>query len=114
LISSTLAAAAIAIAMAFWYRAVGEDLPTMVYGAARLDLFPDAYAVLYAIPLGMGWAATVAAAMSEDAARRQMGGALLLLLSAGYAPRTPSALIVSVVGVALLARSALALAQRRR
>jgi len=114
LFTSTLAAAAVAVGMAFWHRAVDTDLPTMVYGAARLELFPDRYAVLYAIPLGMGWAATVAAAMSEDAARRQMGAALLLLLSAGYAPRTPSALIVSVLGVALLARSAIALAQRRR
>lgn len=114
LISSTLTAAAVAVGMAFWHRAVGRDLPTMVYGAARLELFPDAYATLYAIPLGMGWAVTVAAVMSEDPARRQMGAALLLLLSAGYAPRTPSALIVSVLGVALLARAGIALAQRRR
>jgi len=114
LIASPLAASAMAIGMAFWRRAVGEELPTMVYGAARLELLPDAYAALYAIPLGMGCAVTVAAAMSEDPARRQMGGALLLLLSAGYAPRTPSALIVTVLAVALLARSAIAIAQRRR
>jgi hypothetical protein len=43
-----------------------------------------------------------------------MGAALLLLLSAGYAPRTPSALIVTVLGVALLSRTGIALAQRRR
>jgi hypothetical protein len=114
LFASTMTAAVFAIAMAFWHRAVDKELPTMVYGAARLDLLPDAYAVLYAIPLGTGWAVTVAAAMSKDAARRQMGAALLLLLSAGYAPRTPSALIISVVGVALLARTAIAVAQRRR
>ena len=114
LLLSTLAAAVVAIAIAFWHRAVGDDLPTMVYGAARLDLFRDAYAVLYAIPLGLGWAVTVAAAVSKDPARRQIGAALLLLLSAGYAPRTPSALIVTVVGVALLARTGIALAQRKR
>lgn len=112
LIASTLAAAAVAVAMAFWLRTVGDDLPTMVYAAARLDLLPDAYTVLYAIPLGLGWAVTVAASMSKDPARQQVGAALLLLLSAGYAPRTPSALIVTVVGVALLARSAIALAKR--
>jgi len=111
---STLTAATVAITTAFWQRAVGDDLPTMMYGAVRLDLFRDAYAVLYAIPLGMGAAVTVAAAVSKDPTRRQMGAALLLLLSAGYAPRTPSALIVSVVGVALLARSGIALAQRAR
>jgi hypothetical protein len=42
-----------------------------------------------------------------------MGAALLLLLSAGYAPRTPSALIVTVLGVALLSRAGIAFAQRR-
>jgi hypothetical protein len=114
LASSALAAAAVAIGMAVWQRAAGNDLPTMVYGAARLELLPDPYSVLYAIPLGMGWAVTVAAAMSKDPARRQMGGALLLLLSAGYAPRTPSALIVTVLAVALLARSGIAIAQRSR
>jgi hypothetical protein len=111
---STLTAAGVAVGMAFWHRAVGKELPTVVYAATRLELFPDSYAVLYAVPLGIGWAAMVAAAISRDPARRQMGAALLLLLSAGYAPRTPSALIVTVVGVALLARSAIALAQRRR
>jgi len=111
-VASTLAAAAVAIAMAFWYRAVVDDLPTMVYAAARLDLFPDVYAVLYAIPLGLGCAVSVAAMVSKDPARQQIGVALLLSLSAGYAPRTPSGLIVTVLGVALLARSAIALARR--
>lgn len=113
LFASTVAAAGIAIDMAFWQRAVGAELPTLIYGALRLDLFPDAYAVLYAIPLGIGWAITVAAALSKDPARRQMGAALMIMLSAGYAPRTPSALILTVAGVALLARAAIAIAQRR-
>jgi uncharacterized membrane protein (Fun14 family) len=52
--------------------------------------------------------------LSKDPVDRQMGAALLLLLSAGYAPRTPSALIVTVLGVALLSRTGIALAQRRR
>ena len=63
---------------------------------------------------GLGLAlGLLAAAMSKDPARRQLGAALLLLSSTGYAPRTPSTLILSVVGVALLARSAIAFAQRR-
>ncbi|MGB3049683.1 MAG: hypothetical protein WBB42_01705, partial [Polyangiales bacterium] len=61
----------------------------------------------------VGAAVTVAAIMSKDAIRRQLGGALLLLLNAGYAPRTPSTLLMTVLGVALLARAAIALAQRR-
>ncbi len=114
LLASTVAAAGVAVDMALWRRMVGNELPTMIYGALRLDLFPDAYVVLYAIPLGLGWAVTVAAALSKDSARRQMGAALLIMLSAGYAPKTPGTLILAVVGVALLARSAIALAQRRR
>jgi uncharacterized membrane protein (Fun14 family) len=75
---------------------------------------PDDDFVLYAIPLGIGWAVTVAAMLSKDPVDRQMGAALLLLLSAGYAPRSPSTLIITVLGVALLSRAGIALAQRRR
>jgi hypothetical protein len=114
LFTSTLAAAAVAVGIAFWQGAASTELPIKMYGALRLDLFPDAYAVFYAIPLGIGWAVTVAAALSKDPARRQMGAALLLLLSAGYAPRMPSTLILTVVGVALLARAGIAVAQRQR
>ncbi len=111
-IASTLAAAGVAIAMAFWYRNVGTDLPMLLYAALHLDLFGKEYAVLYAIPLGIGWAVTVAAAASEHSAKRQMGAALLMLLSAGYAPRTPSSLIVTVAAVGLLARAAIGSSKR--
>jgi hypothetical protein len=80
----------------------------------RLDLLPDDDFVLYAIPLGVGSAVTMAAILSRDPIRRQLGAALLLFLSAGYAPRTPSALLISVLGVALLARAGIALEQRVR
>jgi hypothetical protein len=113
LVVSTLGAAAVAVEMAFLERAVGNELPTLIYGALKLDVMPDKYTILYAIPLGIGWAVTIAAALSKDAARRQLGAALLLLSSAGYAPRTPSTLILCVVGVALLTRTAIALAERR-
>lgn len=110
---STLAAAIVAIEMGLLQRAVHDELPTFLYGALRLDLLPDRYSVLYAIPLGVGWAVAVSAALSKDAARRQLGAALVVLLSTGYAPRTPCALILTVVGVALLARTSIALAKRR-
>jgi hypothetical protein len=114
LATSTVVAGGVAIDMAFWQRAAGDRFPTMIYSALRLDLLPDPYVVLYAIPLGIGWAVATAAGLSKDPARRQMGAALLILLSTGYAPRMPSTLILTVVGVALLARSAIAIAQRRR
>jgi len=111
---SALMAGLVAAGMAAWKHAVGPDLPDLLYGAVRLDFLPEGDFILYAIPLGMGWAVTVAATLSRDPVRRQMGAALLLLLSAGYAPRSPITLIVSVLGVALLSRAGIALAQRRR
>jgi hypothetical protein len=111
---SALAAGLVATGMALWKHAVGPDLPDLLYGAMRLDFLPEDKFILYAIPLGIGWAVTAAAILSKDRVRRQMGAALLLLLSAGYAPRTPSALIVTVLGVALLTRVGIASAQRRQ
>lgn len=111
---SVLAAASLAAGMIVWQRAVGQDLPTLLYGALRLDLMPERYVVLYAIPLGIGWAVTVASVLSEDPARRQTGAALLALLSSGYAPQTPSTLLMTVLGVALLSRTGIAMAQRHR
>ena len=113
LVLSALAAGLVTIGMALWSHMVGPDLPDLLYGATRLDFLPDDDFILYAIPLGIGWAVTVAAMLSKDSVNRQMGAALLLLLSAGYAPRSPSTLIVTVLGVALLSRAGMALAQRR-
>jgi hypothetical protein len=109
---SGLAAGVVVVGMVIWKHAVGRDLPDLLYGAVRLEFLPDRDFILYAIPLGVGWAVTVAAIMSKDSARRQMGAALLLLLSAGYAPRTPSTLLMTVLGAALLARSCIALSKR--
>ena len=114
LVLSGLAAGVVAIGMAVWKYAVGQDLPDLLYGTVRVDFLPEDDFILYAIPLGIGAAVTVTAMLSKDPVDRQMGAALLLLLSAGYAPRTPSALIVTVLGVALLSRVGLALARRRR
>ncbi|MDH3653577.1 MAG: hypothetical protein OEN21_04865 [Myxococcales bacterium] len=114
IVLSALAAGVVAAGMIIWKHAVGRDLPDLLYGALRLDFLPDRDFILYAIPLGVGAAVTVAAIMSKDAARRQLGAGLLMLLSAGYAPRTPSALLMTVLGVALLARVGIALAKRHR
>jgi hypothetical protein len=111
---SALTAAFVATSMVLSKRAAGLELPDLVYSAFHLDFLPGDDFILYAIPLGAGSAVTVAAILSRDPIRRQLGAALLLLLSAGYAPRTPSALLISVLGVALLARAGIALAQRAR
>ena len=114
LLLAGLAAGLVAAGMASWKHAVGRDLPDLLYGAVRLDFLPDKDFILYAIPLSIGSAVTVASMLSKDPVRRQMGAALLLLLSTGYAPRSPSTLIVTVLGVALLSRAGIALAQRRQ
>jgi hypothetical protein len=114
IVFSALAAATVATSMVLSNRATGFELPELVYGAMRLDFLPDDDFILYAIPLGAGAAVTMAAILSRDPIRRQTGAALLLFLSAGYAPRTPSALLISVLGVTLLARAGIALGQRTR
>ncbi len=111
---SGLAAGVVAAGMAVWSEAVGSDLPDLVYGAFRLELLPEQHFILYAIPLGIGAAVTVAAVLSRDPIRRQLGAALLLLLSAGYAPRSPGTLLLTVLAVALLTRAAIANAQAPR
>jgi hypothetical protein len=111
---SALAAACVAVGMIVWKQAVALELPDLLYAALRLDFLPDRDFILYAIPLGVGAAVTVSAIMSKDAVCRQLGAGLLLLLSAGYAPRTPSTLLVTVLGVALLARVGIALAKRQQ
>lgn len=113
LVLSGLAAAIVAAGMGVWKAVVRSDLPTLLYGASHLGFLPEEHFILYAIPLGIGWAVTVAAALSRDPVRRQMGAALLLLLSAGYAPRSPSTLIITVLGVALLSRAGIAQARPR-
>lgn len=111
---SALAACAVAAGMGLWKHIVGRDLPDLLYGAVRLDFLPEEDFTLYAIPLGVGAAVAVAAILSKDPVRRQMGAALLALLSAGYAPRTPSTLLLTVLGAALLARAGIAEAKRRQ
>jgi len=111
---SALGAGLVAAGMALWKYVVGPDLPDLLYGAVHLEFLAEDKFILYAITLAIGWGVTVGAMRSKDPIRRQLGAALLLLLSAGYAPRTPSGLIVTVLSVALLSRVGIASAQRRR
>jgi hypothetical protein len=110
---AALTAGFVVAGIAFWKHAVGQDLPDLLYGALGLEFLPGKDFMFYSIPLGIGSAVTVAALVSKTPASRETGAALLLLLSAGYAPRTPSALITTVLGVALLVRASIALARDR-
>ena len=111
---STLAIVAVVVGLFSWRQVAGGSLPNLFYGAFRLDLLAEHGTVgWYAVPLGIGWAVACSATLSKEAAMRQAGAGLVLLLSTGYAPRTPSALVLSVLAVALVSRTALAVAGRR-
>jgi hypothetical protein len=113
--ASTLAAVGAGVGMMAWGDSVGGDLTNLFYGAFRLDFLAEQNAVgWYTVPWSIGWAVTAAAILSKDPPRRQLGAALALLLCTGYAPRTPSSLVMSVLAVALVSRAALATALRRK
>ncbi len=112
---STLAAVGAAAGMTLWGDAAGSELTNLFYGAFRLDFLAEQDAIgWYAVPWGIGWAVTAAAVLSRDPTSRQIGAGLALLLCTGYAPRTPSALVMSVLAVALVSRAAVATALRRK
>jgi hypothetical protein len=110
---ATLVGGSAGVAMVEWEEAAGGNLADFLYGAVRLDFLTEEHAVLYAIFVALACGAAVTAMLSKNAIHRPMAAALLLLLSAGYAPRSPSTLIITVLGVALLARVGIAQAQLR-
>lgn len=109
-----LVGGAAGIGMVEWEKAAGGNMADLLYGAVRLDFLTEEHAVLYAVFVALACGAAVTAMLSRNAIHRPMAAALLLLLSAGYAPRSPSTLIVTVLGVALLARVGIARARLRQ
>lgn len=106
---SAFVAASIGTAIVAWRLELGSDFATVFYGALRLDLFIDV-PIVYAVMLGLAAALGIAALLDPDRPQQQAGAGILLLLAAGYAPRSPVLLVVTTLGVALLARAALGLA----
>ena len=70
-----------------------------------------AYVVFGPITADVDLSTSADLTFTGNASGDQLGAALLVLLSAGYAPRTPSTLILTVLAVALLARSSIAFAR---
>lgn len=91
---------------------LGSDFGVVLYGAERVELFLEAapflYVVVFAAALGIG----AHAVFSSDAAMRQAGAGLLLLVAGGYAARSPGRLLMTVLAVALIARSCIVLGER--
>ncbi len=106
---SAFIAAAVGTAIVAWRVEQGSDFATVFYGALRLDLFID-FPVVYAVLLGLAAALGVAALVHPNRPQQQAGAGILLLLAAGYAPRSPVLLVVTTLGIALLARAGLGLA----
>jgi hypothetical protein len=105
---SLATAAGVATGLSAWRMSQGSAFSTLFYGSFRLDMWLDSHPLVYGIPLGVAWAVAPAAVLTKQALRRQLGVAVLLLLCAGYAPRTPTELVITLLGVSLIARSAVA------
>ena len=101
-------AAAVATAVLIARFELGPEFETVFYGALRLDLFIDA-PVVYAVLLGLAAALGVSGLFHPTHAGKQIGAGVLLLVAAGYAPRSPVLLVVTLLGISLLARAALSL-----
>jgi uncharacterized membrane protein (Fun14 family) len=70
------------------------------------------HAVWYGIPLSIAAALAAAALVSRDRAARQIGLGIVMWLGAGYAPRSPFALLVALLAIVLVSRASLAIAYR--
>lgn len=109
-----LAAALVAgLALARAPAALGPDYEAVLYGMQRVSLWIETAPLAYALLLGPIAGLGVAAALRADPAARQGGLGVLLVARAGFAPRSLDALLALTLGAAVLARAALALAERR-
>jgi hypothetical protein len=93
-------------------RALQRDYALFLYHAQRVTLFIDTWPRLYAVPIALALASSIAAAIGNNPTRKQGAAGLLLLLGSGFAPHAPGRLLTSVLAMILIARSLIA--QERR
>jgi hypothetical protein len=84
-------------------RALGKDYALVLYQNQRVSAWVDTLPSLYALPLALAFASSVAGLIGGDMQRRQGACGLLLLLCSGYSPPTPGRLLTLTLGLALLA-----------
>lgn len=89
-------------------RALQRDYALFLYHAQRVTLFIDSFPRLYAVPIALALASSVAAALGSHPTRKQGAAGLLLLLGSGFAPHAPGRLLTSVLAMILIARSLIA------
>lgn len=102
-----------AVTLMRWMAPGHEKLGTVLVGALDLHIFVSWLPQTYVLWLGVVLGAGAVALRHPTPAFRQATGALLLLTSSGCFPRTPSRVLMLVVGTLLLVRSAVALSGRR-
>jgi hypothetical protein len=86
-------------------RALQSDYTVLLYHAQRVTLFIDVWPRLYAVPIGLAAASSVAALCAADTVARQAAAAVLLLLASGYAPHAPGRILTGTLAIVLLARA---------
>ena len=94
-------------------RALGKDYALVLYQNQRVSAWIDTLPSVYALPLSVAFAGSVAGLVGGDAQQRQAACGLLLLLSSGYAPQAPGRLLTLTLGLALLASVIIARAIER-
>lgn len=93
-------------------RVLDDDFALLLYHAQRVTLFIDSWPRLYAVPVALVVAASVAAVVGGDANRRQAAAGALLLIGAGFTPHAPGRLLTSALALLLIARALMGSAER--
>jgi hypothetical protein len=88
-----------------------NDYALLLYHAQRVTLFIDSWPRLYAVPIALALASSLAAVLATDPVRRQAAAGTLLLLSSGYAPHAPGRLLTLTLALLLIARAVIAPSQ---
>jgi hypothetical protein len=84
----------------------------LLYSTLRLEWLIDRASLGYAIPISLAVGAATAATVSRDARHRQGGAGLWLWMSGGYNPLTPARVLLTALGVMLICRAVLSLAEK--
>jgi hypothetical protein len=103
----------VAMSLSWWgLNSLRGDFAVVLYGAERVELFLESAPFVYVVLLSTAVAVGVAGVTSGDSAHRQAGAGVLLLVAGGYAARSPGRLLMTVLAVALLARTCIVLGER--
>ena len=98
------------LALALRPREAGSAYEDVLYGATHLELLLGRTPTLYLTLLALALAGAFAGLFSPAPARRELAFGVISVAAAGYAPSTPSTLLMLVVGAGLVTRAYLSAA----